>query len=86
MIKTEHQLRCTCHRQPMLGIYGTNNGKPYIHVKVYKARRVYAEVIVTEGTALLFCRDCCRWNRITIRDQRPALECTATPAMVDVTG
>lgn len=86
MIKTEHELRCTCHREPMLAVFGIEDGKPYVHVKVYKGRRIYSEVVVTDGVVRLLCRDCGRWYRITIRNERPALISTPPPSMVNANG
>lgn len=36
-------------------------------MKVYKAKRLYGEMVATSGTVMLRCRECYRWHRITIR-------------------
>ncbi len=72
-------LRCFCARKPMLARYGNDKGKLYIHVRVYKQERVFAEVLVTDGIVKLRCRDCFRWhtvkivqpNRVTLEESTP---------------
>jgi hypothetical protein len=64
--KSQHQLRCDCATEPLLAVYGVDNGRLYIHVKVYKAKRLYAELVVTEGTVRIHCRICFRWHKIRI--------------------
>jgi len=67
--RTSHDLRCFCARSPMLAKYGVDgDGKLYVHVKVYKQRRVYSESFITGGTVKLLCRECLRWHRVVIRD------------------
>lgn len=53
----------------MLATYGLNkHGKMYVHVKIYKQRRVYGEVLITEGRVQLHCRECLRWHTVIIRE------------------
>jgi len=50
----------------MLAAYGRDsNGDAYIHVRVYKAKRVFAEIYTTYPISLM-CRWCGRWWRINI--------------------
>jgi hypothetical protein len=44
---------------------------PYwvFHVKVYKQKRVYAELVIEYGTLRLLCRECGRWFKLTIRQE-----------------
>lgn len=73
MIKTKNQLRCFCSRKPLLAVYGLNErGKIYIHVRIFKQTRIYGEVVVTDGTVKLHCRDCFRWHTVTIRKENIA--------------
>ncbi|HEY6021692.1 MAG TPA: hypothetical protein VIY48_18040 [Candidatus Paceibacterota bacterium] len=66
--KTRNELRCFCSRNPLLATYGlTETGELYIHVKVYKQARVYGEVLVTNGTVKLHCRECLRWHKVVMR-------------------
>lgn len=62
--KTE--VRCTfCTRKPLLAVCGTDRrGKPFVHVRIYKQRRVYGNIVVTGGPVHLQCRECLRWLRI----------------------
>ena len=66
---TSNELRCFCSRNPLLATYGLDHrGRLYVHVKIYKQRRVYGEVLVTEGRVQLHCRECLRWHTVIIRE------------------
>ena len=70
----KNELRCFCSRQPLLAIYGVNElGKLYVHVRVFKQRRIYGEVLVTEGTVKLRCRECLRWHTVVIHQPGKAI-------------
>lgn len=72
-VKTKNPLRCVCSRQPLLAYYGkADNDKPYVHVKVYKQSKVYGEMLVTDGTCHLLCRECYRWTRIRLATETVA--------------
>lgn len=81
--RTSNELRCFCARQPLLALYGLNEkGELYIHLKVYKGSRLYAEAILAKGDISLRCRECLRWHRVIMRDARkPELG-----PMIDPTG
>jgi len=65
--RTKHELRCFCARKPLLAMYGLDkNNKLYVHIRIYKANRVFGEMVVTEGTCHLRCRECLRWQRVVI--------------------
>lgn len=59
-------VRCPfCVRTPLLATYGVDKDrKPYVHVRVYKQKRVFANVVATGGPVHLQCRECNRWLRI----------------------
>lgn len=64
----QHELRCFCTREPLLATYGIDDkGKLFVHVKVFKQRRVYGEVLVVDGVVKLHCRECLRWHTVIIR-------------------
>lgn len=42
-------------------------GTPFVHVKSWKAQRLYTEVVVTEGSVRIRCRECLRWQTVTIK-------------------
>lgn len=66
---TKHRLNCFCSRHPLLAVYGVDaRGRPYIHIKVYKQRRVFAEFVAYGGEVAVCCRECVRWHRIVIRN------------------
>jgi hypothetical protein len=61
------ELRCECSRRPLLALYGRGrDGKPFIHMKVFKGRRLYAEAVFTEGVVRLHCRECLHWTTVRI--------------------
>lgn len=66
--RTSNELRCFCARSPLLATYGLDRGKAYVHVKIYKQRRIYGEVLVTEGRVQLCCRECLRWHTVIFRE------------------
>jgi hypothetical protein len=81
----QQELRCFCARKPLLATYGVNKkGKLFVHVKVYKQTRLYGEVLVTDGTVQLHCRECLRWHTVVIRQPGRAVleESTETPSIV----
>lgn len=65
---TKNELRCFCSREPLLATYGMDEqGKLYVHVKIYKQHRIFGEVLVTEGVVKLHCRECLRWHKVVMR-------------------
>jgi hypothetical protein len=51
-----------------LATYGVDaSGQLFVHVKVYKQRRIFGEIIVTGGKVKLLCRECLRWYGVVIR-------------------
>lgn len=68
------EIRCFCARHPMLAMYGVDDsGRLYIHIKIYRQNRLFGEYIVRGGDIEMRCRECLRWYRIFIRDNRPVL-------------
>ena len=66
-MRTKNELRCFCSRTPLLATYGLDDkGNLYVHVRIFKQRRVYGEVVATEGKVSLRCRECLRWHRVNI--------------------
>lgn len=65
---SKHDLRCFCKGEPLLAKYGVDErGKLYVHIRVFKSREVYGEILVTDGTVKILCRYCHRWHTVTIR-------------------
>lgn len=65
---TKNELRCFCSRTPLLATYGVDEtGRLYVHVKIYKQRRIFGEVLVTDGIVKLHCRECLRWHTVIIK-------------------
>lgn len=71
--RTKNKLNCTCRHKPLLAMWGKDtDGKPYVHVKVFKGGRLYAEVF-SKHTIQITCRDCFRKLNIIIRPDRAEL-------------
>lgn len=82
-MKTRHQLRCVCSRKPLLALYGLDhNSKVYLHIRVYKANKIYGEVLVQEGTISIRCRDCLRWQQVVVSGRTASLT-EVTSALLD---
>jgi len=65
---TDIEIRCFCAREPLLAVAGRDtHGEPYVHMKVFKAKRLYGEMVATSGVVWLHCRECFRWHRIAIK-------------------
>lgn len=84
-MKTSYELRCFCARAPLLAMYGIDEkGALFVHIKIFKQKRVYGEVLIQEGTIQIHCRECLRWNAIKISPRgRVALEETPPPEVLD---
>lgn len=67
-ISARHDLRCFCSNEPLIARWDTDGrGSAYLHVKVYKQKRLYSELIITEGNEVrIRCRNCLRWHRIRV--------------------
>lgn len=70
------ELRCYCSSRPLLARCGRDpvTGEPWVHVKTWKQKRLYTEVIATGGTVRIRCRECLRWMNVKIIRGAPQLE------------
>lgn len=86
MPRREHELRCFCKRQPLLATFGVDSkGQLFVHVKIYKANRIFGELVIEGGVVKIRCRECLRWHTIRLRPGSAFLEETAEqlpPAIV----
>jgi len=74
--RREKELRCFCERKPLLATYGIKDGKLFVHVKIWKARRIFGELVIEGGIVKLRCRDCLRWHKIRLVQDKAVLEKT----------
>lgn len=66
------EIRCFCSRSPLLGVYGVGkDGRAFVHVKVWKQKKLYTELLIKDGEVSMKCRDCYRWYRIFIKPNSP---------------
>jgi hypothetical protein len=72
--RKRNEIRCA--RAPLLATYGTyKGGKPYIHIKVYKQRRICGEVFISaDAEVKIRCRECLRLQRARIVSNRPMMQ------------
>ena len=79
--KSRNELRCFCRRRPLLAVYGLDAlGSVYVHIKVYKNRRIYGEVLVMQGSKIsIHCRECLRWYTLEVGTSSPKLVETPPP-------
>jgi hypothetical protein len=80
-LRSEHDLRCVCARQPILAKYGFDRRtrEVFVHVKRWKQDRLLCEVIVTSGTVRLHCPVCLRWLIINIKSPKPQMSVEELP-------
>ena len=68
-------LRCFCSGHPILAVVKLDSRRhPFVHIKVYKGRRIYAEIVFSRGDMRVRCRDCYRWHQIRIIQEHAVLE------------
>lgn len=68
------EVRCHCAHHPLLAKCGRDDrGEPWVHVKVWKGKRLYTELVATAGVVRIKCRDCMRWQTINIVRGAPVL-------------
>ncbi len=72
----KNEIRCFCTRHPLLAVYGLDENKElFIHVKVYKQSRIYAELFISaDAQVKIRCRECLRVHKIKIVSGRPQLK------------
>lgn len=84
-VRTKHRLNCFCSRRPLLAMYGVDErSRPYVHVKVYKQQRIFAEFIAWGGEVAVACRECLRWHKIVFKMQGGKAELRETPPPTEV--
>ena len=68
----DNELRCFCSGHPLLARVGKDEltGGYFLHVKVFKQDRIFAEVVATDGTIRVRCRNCLRWHTVRIRHEK----------------
>lgn len=75
MPRREKELRCFCRAEPLLATYGVDSrGKLFVHVKIWKARRIFGELVIEGGTVKIRCRDCLRWHTINVYQDQAVLQ------------
>jgi hypothetical protein len=63
------EIRCFCSSKPLLAKTGRDSrGRTFLHVKVFKQRRLYTEIMALSGVVRICCRECFRWHEVVIRD------------------
>ena len=71
--KTRYDLTCFCRSKPLLAVWGRDSaGRLYVHIKVWKANKLYAEVYSLHSLQIT-CRNCFRKHNVIIRDENMEL-------------
>lgn len=75
VVRREKELHCLlCARSPLLATYGVDSkGKLFVHVKIWKQNRIFGELMIEGGVVRLKCRECLRWQVITIQQRSVTL-------------
>lgn len=82
---TENELRCACKLRPLLAKYGRDaNGDLFVHVKIFKAGRIFGEMIFTHGIVRLRCRECHHWHRVLINQSKVTLDREDLPEAISL--
>lgn len=70
------EMRCFCSRRPLLAKYGRDaKGELFLHIKVFKQTRLYAEVVIGANAEVqVTCRECLRKHKVKIIQGTPQLE------------
>ena len=80
MRRREKELRCFCKSEPLLATYGVDRrGKLFVHIKVYKQKKIYSESVHMDGIVKIRCRVCLRWHRVNIVGNEADLVPTKRP-------
>jgi len=78
-----HDLRCFCSREPLLATYGIDKGgELYVHIKVWKQKKIFGNIIIKGGEVNLQCRECKRWQKVRIVGRQASL----TPTVLALQG
>ena len=80
MARREHELRCFCNGEPLLATYGVDGkGKLFVHVKIWKQRRIFGELVIEGGVVKMRCRNCLRWHTVNIVGRKAELSPSTEP-------
>jgi hypothetical protein len=84
MEATSFQLKCICPTKRTLARYGIDEkDNLYLHIKVYKQRRVFAQLVINAPAKLrIQCPACGRWHGIVMRDDRPHMTDSTRPKYI----
>ena len=68
-------VRCYCLRKPTLAYIKQDRfGRPYVHIKIYKQKQIFGEIIFSFGQMRVRCRECNRWHQIRIVREKTEVE------------
>jgi hypothetical protein len=78
--RTEQPFRCTCSREPVLGMYGIDeNGRVYFH-KIYRRKGEIYDQTYAQSDVSVWCRVCKRWWNLELnRGNTPSASEVTTP-------
>jgi len=85
MPRREKELRCFCRSEPLLATYGVDGrGKLFVHVKIWKAKRIFGELVIEGGLVKIRCRNCLRWHTVRVNQNHATLQETEMQLPISV--
>ena len=68
MSESDVQIRCICAVHPILAIARVSStGTRFVHIRIYKQKKIYGEIVVESGLVRIRCRSCGRWYSLHVR-------------------
>lgn len=69
------QVRCFCTERPLLAVVSIDERtrEPIVHIKSWKGKRLYFEIVVVSGVVRVRCRSCLKWMTIKMNRGKPGL-------------
>lgn len=79
------QIRCICTARPILAIARASTaGTRFVHIKIYKQKKIYGEIVIEEGLVRIRCRSCGRWYSLHVRHDSHKAVAEKLPKEIEV--
>lgn len=67
-LEAPQRIECFCSRAPLLARAGIKSGKPFVWIKHLKGPKTIVDVVITDGTVAIRCRECHRICKVRIAE------------------